>query len=103
MEAPAKFKERFWGWTTRTDALVGLTGAVVSTGFFAWLAQRWTEVTGGSWPASIFMGLGVVCVLALVGSVLLFALGYFRAPLPGPAGLIAQAPEITDQVGRQVS
>jgi hypothetical protein len=91
----ARLKKVLWGWTSRTDAVVGLVSAVVSTGLFAGLAQRWTDVTGGSWPASIFMGIGVVCVIALVGSVVLIALRYFRPILPQPGSEGAAAVGVT--------
>ena len=72
---------QFWRVATRADVLVSLAGAIVSAGFFSWIAQQWTAVTGGSWPASIFIGVTFVAVLVLVGSGALIAWRYFK-PIP---------------------
>jgi hypothetical protein len=81
-QPPTNLKERFWMQATRTDVLLSLGSFVVSTGLLTWVAQRWAEVTGGSWPASNFMGLGASCILALVVSFYLIAFRKFK-PLPG--------------------
>jgi hypothetical protein len=65
-ETPIPLKERFWTQATRTDVLISLGSFIVSTGLLSSVAQRWGEVTGGGWPASIFLGLGTSCLLALV-------------------------------------
>jgi hypothetical protein len=93
-QSAATFKDRFWTQATRTDVLVSLGTAVVSTGVLTWVAQRWTEVTGGSWPASIFMGLGASCVLALVVSFYLIAFRFFK-PLPPMAAPPPSPPKPT--------
>src|SRR5262249_42045173 len=72
---------RFWGFATRTDVLVSLGTALVSAGFFTAVAQQWRAITGGSWAASIFIGIGFLCLIALVASLALIAWRYFK-PLP---------------------
>lgn len=71
-------KDRFWTQAARTDVLYSLGTAVVGTGLLTWVAQRWTEVTGGSWPASIFVGLGATCVLVLVACAFMVSLRIFK-------------------------
>jgi hypothetical protein len=83
---PASLKDRFWTQATRTDVLISLGSFIVSTGLLSWTAQRWAELTGGSWPASIFLGLGASCLLVLVASVYLVAFRHFK-PLPPMAAL----------------
>jgi hypothetical protein len=51
---------------------------LVGTGGFTWVAQQWTAVTGGSWPASFFIGLGAICIVVLVASAALTAWRYFH-------------------------
>jgi hypothetical protein len=82
-------KDRFWTQATRTDVVVSLATALLSTGILTSVAQRWAEVTGGSWPASIFMGLGATCVLALVVSFYLIAFRKFKPLPPGLSPNIA--------------
>jgi hypothetical protein len=95
----ATLKDRFWTQATRTDVIVSLVTALLSTGILTSVAQRWAEVTGGSWPASIFIGLGATCVLAVVVSVYMIAFRLFK-PIPkseeitvvGTSPAVAQVP-----------
>jgi hypothetical protein len=80
-QPPTNLGDRLWMQATRTDVLVSLGSFVVSTGLLTWVAQRWGELTGGSWPASIFVGLAATCILVLVVSAYLVAFRIFK-PLP---------------------
>lgn len=90
MSAPATLKESLWTQATRADVLLSLGSALVSSGFLSYVAQRWTELTGGRWPASIFIGIGATCVLALVISICLVAYRYYK-PLPAQKQRSAEA------------
>src|SRR4051794_807248 len=83
---PANLKDRFWMQATRTDVLVSLGSFIVSTGILASIAQQWTDVTGGKWPASIFLGIATISILMLIGGVsaLLFAMAFRRFRPLGP-------------------
>lgn len=84
-------------WSLAKEAWGVLSGATLLTAALSWLAQRWTEVTGGSWPAAIFMGIGAACVIVLVVSAGLVAWRLFN-PLSGSDNAASGRAMIADNV-----